>query len=52
MQVLLYYDPMGGENMSALSALLNYIGMYHQQLTIYLGSNTLITCNTNGFNPT
>ena len=46
MQVLLYYDPMGGENMPALSALLNYIGMYHQQMTIYLGSNMLITCNT------
>ena len=27
-QALLYYDPMGGENMPALSALLNYIGTY------------------------
>ena len=28
-QALLYYDPMGGENMPALSALLNYIGQEH-----------------------
>ena len=27
-QALLYYDPMGGENMPALSALLNYIGTF------------------------
>ena len=34
MQALLYYDPMGGENMPALSALLNYIGMYLNQQII------------------
>merc|ERR1711962_984121 len=28
-KALLYYDPMGGENMPALSALLNYIGREH-----------------------
>jgi len=28
-KALLYYDPMGGENMPALSALLNYIGQEH-----------------------
>ena len=34
MQALLYYDPMGGENMPALSALLNYIGMYIDRIII------------------
>ena len=43
LQALLYYDPMGGENMPALSALLNYIGMYYEL--------ALITCNANGLNP-
>ena len=31
-KALLYYDPMGGENMPALSALLNYIGTYLRHL--------------------
>ena len=42
MQALLYYDPMGGENMPALSALLNYIGTYHDEHCAHFGKINLV----------